>query len=196
MFKKIIFLTIFTLIHSFNPSQIKNTYVPSMKKRMLMNNILLWGGIYPTLAGLGVPYILFFIPPTKQGTSSQFALDKYGEIINNEEFISSKGDNTRNLVQGLNGDPTYLIVEDNKIKNFGLNAICTHLGCVVPWNYAENKFMCPCHGSQYDTNGKVIRGPAPLPLQLQKVSIENNQVSLSKWDEEIDFRTNEKVWWI
>ena len=204
MFKKLIFITVLALINSFNPDsglkvnklQNKNNRVPSIKKRMLMNNILLWGGVYPTLIGLGVPYILFFIPPSKQSTSSQFALDKYGNIINNQEFIASKGDNTRNLVQGLNGDPTYLLVEDNTIKNFGLNAICTHLGCVVPWNYAENKFMCPCHGSQYDTNGKVIIGPAPLPLQLQKVTIENNQVSLSKWNEEIDFRTNDKPWWI
>ena len=204
MFKKLYLLSMFTLVHSFNStpkniiskSQINNNYVPSMKKRLIMNNILLWGGVYPTLTGLGVPFILFFIPTSKQGSSSQFALDKYGAIINNDEFISNNGDNTRNLVQGLNGDPTYLIIENNKIKNFGLNAICTHLGCVVPWNYAENKFMCPCHGSQYDTNGKVIRGPAPLPLQLEKVSIENNQVSLSMWNEEIDFRTNNKAWWI
>ena len=33
-------------------------------------------------------------------------------------------------------------------------------GCVVPWDSGANKFICPCHGSQYDTNGKVVRGPA------------------------------------
>lgn len=56
--------------------------------------------------------------------------------------------------QGLKGDATYLIVkEDKTIENYGLNAVCTHLGCVVPWNKAENKFMCPCHGSQYDKTG-------------------------------------------
>jgi hypothetical protein len=43
----------------------------------------------------------------------------------------------------LQGDATYLIVtDDGKIENYGLNAVCTHLGCVVPWNKAENKFMC------------------------------------------------------
>jgi Rieske Fe-S protein len=32
------------------------------------------------------------------------------------------------------GDPTYLIVkEDGTLENYGLNAVCTHLGCVVPW---------------------------------------------------------------
>lgn len=35
----------------------------------------------------------------------------------------------------LQSDATYLIVTDNgEIENFGLNAVCTHLGCVVPWN--------------------------------------------------------------
>jgi hypothetical protein len=63
----------------------------------------------------------------------------------------------------LQGDPTYLSVkEDLSIASFGINAVCTHLGCVVPWNQAENKFMCPCHGSQYNPEGKVVRGPAPL----------------------------------
>ena len=32
----------------------------------------------------------------------------------------------------------------------------------VPWNVNENKFKCPCHGSQYNKEGKVVRGPAPL----------------------------------
>lgn len=63
----------------------------------------------------------------------------------------------------LQGDPTYLVVTaNNEVEKFGINAVCTHLGCVVPWVGAENKFKCPCHGSQYDSNGMKIRGPAPL----------------------------------
>ena len=61
------------------------------------------------------------------------------------------------------GDPTYLVVEKDKtLATYGINAVCTHLGCVVPWNQAENKFICPCHGSQYNEQGRVVRGPAPL----------------------------------
>jgi cytochrome b6-f complex iron-sulfur subunit len=63
----------------------------------------------------------------------------------------------------LQGDPTYLVVEnDRTLATYGINAVCTHLGCVVPWNTAEKKFICPCHGSQYNNQGKVVRGPAPL----------------------------------
>jgi cytochrome b6-f complex iron-sulfur subunit len=44
---------------------------------------------------------------------------------------------------------------------------CTHLGCAVPWNDAEDRFHCPCHSSQYDKRTAVVlRTPAPKPLQL------------------------------
>ena len=57
----------------------------------------------------------------------------------------------------MQGDATYLITkEDGTLEPFGVNAVCTHLGCVVPWNKSLNRFACPCHGSQYDKNGKVI----------------------------------------
>jgi cytochrome b6-f complex iron-sulfur subunit len=68
------------------------------------------------------------------------------------------------------------------------------LGCVVPWNKAENKFMCPCHGSQYDKNGKVVRGPAPLSLALAHVEQADGKVTLKPWTE-TDFRTGEAPWW-
>ena len=73
--------------------------------------------------------------------------------------------------------------------------ICTHLGCVVPWNSAENKFMCPCHGSQYDNRGKVVRGPAPLSLALAKVNINSqSNIELNTWTD-VDFRTGLAPWW-
>jgi cytochrome b6-f complex iron-sulfur subunit len=48
---------------------------------------------------------------------------------------------------------------------------CTHLGCAVPWNDAEDRFHCPCHGSQYEKRTAVVlRTPAPKPLQLFHVT--------------------------
>jgi len=92
---------------------------------------------------------------------------------------------------------SYLIVKDDKtLEKYALNAVCTHLGCVVPWSAANNKFMCPCHGSQYSPDGAVVRGPAPLPLALAHCDVDDasGKVIFSPWNE-VDFRTGEKGWW-
>lgn len=46
--------------------------------------------------------------------------------------------------------------------------LCTHLGCVVKAN-AEG-FECPCHGSRFQADGAVSKGPAPRPLHWLKVT--------------------------
>jgi ubiquinol-cytochrome c reductase iron-sulfur subunit len=45
--------------------------------------------------------------------------------------------------------------------------VCTHLGCVPIANSGDyNGWFCPCHGSHYDTSGRVRKGPAPLNLEV------------------------------
>tara|TARA_Y100000590_G_scaffold204_1_gene243 strand:+ start:1219 stop:1809 length:591 start_codon:yes stop_codon:yes gene_type:complete len=47
--------------------------------------------------------------------------------------------------------------------------ICTHLGCVPLGNKGEyNGWFCPCHGSHYDTSGRIRKGPAPTNLEIPK----------------------------
>jgi len=59
-----------------------------------------------------------------------------------------------------------------------LSRKCTHLGCTVPWVEKEKKFACPCHASAFDITGAVINPPAPRPLDIYPVSIENNVVKV------------------
>ena len=48
-----------------------------------------------------------------------------------------------------------------------LIGICTHLGCIPIAHQGDyDGFFCPCHGSQYDTSGRIRRGPAPANLPL------------------------------
>jgi Rieske Fe-S protein len=46
-----------------------------------------------------------------------------------------------------------------------LSAACTHMGCLVNWNAAEQSWDCPCHGSRFAADGKVIHGPAVKDLE-------------------------------
>lgn len=55
---------------------------------------------------------------------------------------------------------------------------CTHLGCAVPWEPAANKFICPCHASEFEMDGQVLNPPAPRPLDRFVLTIENGQVSV------------------
>lgn len=167
-----------------------------MNKRNIMNLILL-GGIGLPATGLAVPYALFFVPvSTGGGSGGQAAKDALGNDVKVNEWLKAHPKGDRSLTQGLKGDPTYLIVNgEGNVESYGLNAVCTHLGCVVPWVAAENKFKCPCHGSQYNSEGKKIRGPAPLSLALAHTSVNAADiVEFSPWTE-TDFRTGEAPWW-
>ncbi len=45
-----------------------------------------------------------------------------------------------------------------------LYKVCTHLGCLYAWRDQEGKFVCPCHGSEFERDGSYIKGPAPRSL--------------------------------
>ena len=52
----------------------------------------------------------------------------------------------------------YIVVtEDNNTTAY--SAHCTHLGCKID-KFENDQFVCPCHGSKYDLNGNVLKGPA------------------------------------
>ncbi|HVO51483.1 MAG TPA: Rieske (2Fe-2S) protein [Thermoanaerobaculia bacterium] len=59
-----------------------------------------------------------------------------------------------------------------------LHRQCTHLGCSVPWDEASGRFICPCHASVFDVRGDVLAPPAPRPLDVFAVRIENGIVKV------------------
>ncbi|MGK7944126.1 MAG: cytochrome b6-f complex iron-sulfur subunit [Microcystaceae cyanobacterium] len=177
-------------------TQLSSSDVPDMGRRQFMN-LLTFGTITGVAAGALYPVVKYFIPPSSGGAGGgTVAKDALGNDVVATEFLATHNVGDRTLAQGLKGDPTYIVVEgDQTIASYGINAVCTHLGCVVPWNASEDKFICPCHGSQYNAEGKVVRGPAPLSLALAHANVDDNdKVVFTQWTE-TDFRTDEKPWW-
>lgn len=56
--------------------------------------------------------------------------------------------------------------------------ICTHLGCYYKWDAGTKHFECPCHGSVFSIDGKVLGGPAPRPLDTLPYGIDNGILSV------------------
>ena len=58
--------------------------------------------------------------------------------------------------------------------------VCTHLGCVPLGNKGEfGGWFCPCHGSHYDTSGRIRKGPAPTNLEIPKYEfVDNNTIKI------------------
>ena len=53
--------------------------------------------------------------------------------------------------------------------------VCTHLGCVPLSDKGDyNGWFCPCHGSHYDTSGRIRKGPAPTNLEIPKYEFVNS----------------------
>ena len=75
------------------------------------------------------------------------------------------------------GTPTFLAEEklyvfrDPALGFSAASAVCTHLGCTVRYLAAEKQFQCPCHASVFSAAGKVVRGPAPRPLEWLEITL-------------------------
>jgi ubiquinol-cytochrome c reductase iron-sulfur subunit len=55
--------------------------------------------------------------------------------------------------------------------------VCTHLGCVPLGNKGDyNGWFCPCHGSHYDTSGRIRKGPAPTNMEIPKYEFVNSNI--------------------
>jgi cytochrome b6-f complex iron-sulfur subunit len=77
---------------------------------------------------------------------------------------------------------------------YALRSVCTHLGCIVSWQGAENRFKCPCHGSGFYQDGIAYEGPAPRPLERYAIAVAEDgqleidtsrmfQEELGQWDD-------------
>ncbi|MEE0776925.1 MAG: FAD-dependent oxidoreductase [Bacillota bacterium] len=66
------------------------------------------------------------------------------------------------------------VYRDQEGKDSAVSAVCSHLGCAIHWNQDEKIFECPCHGSCFSHQGKVLSGPALKdlpPITIEGVSV-------------------------
>ncbi len=74
---------------------------------------------------------------------------------------------------------------------YAITSTCTHLGCTVA--RTKEGFACPCHGSRFDSRGRVVGGPAPRPLPWLEVGRSANGDLLVNADNEVPEGTRYRV---
>jgi cytochrome b6-f complex iron-sulfur subunit len=116
------------------------------------------------------------------------AIDNQNQPIDPSQLLANAQSGIPVPVKGLSKTTYLVITEGPKIADFGLRPVCTHLGCTVDWNQEQKHFVCPCHGSQYDSQGRVVHGPAKRSLPLVTVVVKQNQIRLVDLDPGFDPR--------
>ena len=94
--------------------------------------------------------------------------------INSSSPLSGVG--SAALVQTNAGD--FLVAHTAQNSFVALSAICTHQTCIIT-GFGNQTYVCPCHGSTYDINGRVLDGPAPAPLAQYPTQFTNGVLSIT-----------------
>ena len=113
------------------------------------------------VAGIGAFFIFIWNKLTLNYLETEiqkeriFPFNKHKEISFNDNFI--------------------IVAKNNSITVFSSH--CTHLGCKID-KLEDDRFVCPCHGSEYNLNGKVIKGPAFKNLEIvpSRISEDGNDI--------------------
>ena len=78
------------------------------------------------------------------------------------------------------------VYKDKRLVNVGGDkffiaiGLCTHLGCIPAYYPDKHKFICACHGGQFDAAGEVLKAPPPSPLVIPPFKVDGKKVVLGE----------------
>lgn len=114
--------------------------------------LLAWASASVQAALMGLLSFRFLLPNLTYGSSPVVKIGKPEEFPPDSETF-------------LRGSRLFIAAGEEGIR--AMSATCTHLGCAV--GKVEWGYQCPCHGSKFDSAGRVLAGPAPKPLPWLKI---------------------------
>ncbi len=142
------------------------------RRRMMEGTALAVGGIATmafALPGLGFalgPLFEKTVPETWQdvGSTDDFNDTSYVPRVMNINPVIGDAGKTTIYVRQYNRDIDQVVEGQDPQPYVVISTRCAHLGCPVRYIQASQKFVCPCHGGVYDSQGKVEGGPPVRPL--------------------------------
>lgn len=139
-------------------------------RREFLATMLVAVAFVGTAAGVVNAVVRFLIPP-KEGIGGS------SEVVEVASLSELPDGAAKDFA--YNGVPCAVINVGGEIKGF--SRVCTHLQCAIDWDTENRVFECPCHAAIFDSNGKVVSGPAPAPLPELKVKVKNDKVYVGGW---------------
>lgn len=89
------------------------------------------------------------------------------ELNQSAGHLQLQAGNTQFIVVGRSAQPQTTVA---------LNPTCPHAGCDVQWKNNQSQFVCPYHGSEFDSRGQVTRGPAGRALASYPLKVEDQAI--------------------
>ena len=127
-----------------------------------------WGAFAVALGTGAIETVNFFFPRVRFQPPSTFRIGTPDGFVSSAEQPDTYGV----LLVDERWKPTqrfFVVRERDHI--YAVSARCAHLGCTVNWFADQRIFKCPCHGSEYHSNGTNFAGPAPRPLDRFRIEL-------------------------
>jgi glycine/D-amino acid oxidase-like deaminating enzyme len=123
---------------------------PGAKRLYVATGFKGWGMTSGTLAGLTISQAILGHP------------SPWAEVFHpNRVELAGAGD----MIKANLGVAKDFVVDHLAPDQGSETPTCTHMGCKLNWNRAEESWDCPCHGSRFSAEGAVLNGPAQKPLE-------------------------------
>jgi cytochrome b6-f complex iron-sulfur subunit len=136
-------------------------------RRQFLNGLL--GGWFGALAAsLLYPVLKFVFPPAREPDRVILPFSDFKDMELNAVKSFAWGSKPGLLKKNDDGSYTAFV------------AVCTHLDCNVTYLPEQRKFFCACHDGWYDENGTNIGGPPPRPLRQLNISIEGEELVITR----------------
>jgi len=153
----------------------RRTKAASPERRSFLAGLLITGSA-AVGALLAVPLVRFTLHPVLARTTEK----SWSDVGRVDEFQNLDAP-VKKLVRIEQRDgwrktvtekPVY-VSKNGKGDLIVLSAVCTHLGCSVPWVENEKKFICPCHLGMFSPDGKLLGGPPPRDMDRLETKVES-----------------------
>lgn len=133
---------------------------PASERLYVATGFQKWGMTTGTFAGM----ILCDLITGKENPWAKVFAPNRLELAGVTKMVKSNLQAAKDYTVGLTKGAKPAVAQTEDGVEHRLSSICTHMGCRVLWNSAEETWDCPCHGSRFSAAGEVLDGPAVRPL--------------------------------